>query len=254
MIKNAIYLIILTLILLFFIAPLALLSLPFKRKKRFQIIYFGWSFGLWVTNTLILRMHVTYEDRVPNHDFFSRGLYISNHSSMADIPLINYYYPVPSLMKQELVNIPIFGKIAKLSGCVPVKRKDPSSRQKALFICQKILLRNFPLLFYPEGTRSLKEGPKPYKNIYATLLYFAYDNNIPVYPITIYGTKEIITRDGHIRPKQPVGLLGHPKVLPQNFSDKKAFAQFCWNEVISGYTYLKNKIGSQTASQQEEPT
>lgn len=173
----------------------------------------------------------------------AQGLYIANHQSFMDIPLVMLAYQVPPIMKKEVLHIPIFGMIAWASGAMPVSRDKMSSRRKVFIDAKKRILNDkIGLQVYPEGTRSKTTVPKTFQEIKKTLLIFAYNEKIPVIPTSIYGTGSILSNKGIISPNKHLGLIVHREIHPENFATADEFAEACWQKVIEGHDQMKAKL------------
>lgn len=145
-------------------------------------------------------------------------------------------------MKHEILYIPLFGLVGLVSGAITVKRKDPHSRKKTFQKAQKRLLRNLPVQYYPEGTRSKTNHPKPYEDIYKTLMDFCYSAKLPVIPCSMFGTKKVLRPDGSVIYGAELGFITHAEMEPVNFSSKEEFSRACWEKVLEGYDELEKKF------------
>ncbi len=173
------------------------------------------------------------------------GLYISNHQSFLDIPLISTLYQIPPIMKKEVLYIPIFGWIAWASGAMPVSRTSNNSRKKVFSDAKKrILGEKLAVQVYPEGTRSKDSIPRDFSDIKKTLLIFAYRENIPVIPTSLFGTRGILSDRGIVTPNKRVGIIVHKEIFPQDFSSADEFSKACWEKVREGYYSIENRLQS----------
>lgn len=86
------------------------------------------------------------------------SLYIGNHISYLDIPLLMSQTPVMFVAKQELASWPIFGTGIKKLGMVLVERDSANSRNRAAeAIASCVLKRNHNVAIFPSGTTCLTE-------------------------------------------------------------------------------------------------
>jgi 1-acyl-sn-glycerol-3-phosphate acyltransferase len=189
---------------------------------------------------------VTKIDRRPAHlhnNKSPKGLYIANHQSFTDIPLLFSVFIIPPIMKKEVIYIPLFGICAYSAGGILVNRKNKNSRSIVFEQSKERLLgMRQQLQYYPEGTR--QQGNSPIlgsDKIKTALIEFAYDNNIPVYPVSMEGTQNTMVKS-RIIPANPLGIILHAPVNPQEIADKKEFVDICWNKVIDGKKELESKI------------
>ncbi len=221
--------------------PPSLLILPFKQKTRNALINPFWKVfcALILRFPLRTKLHIEDRRRLKN---LTQGLYIVNHQSMMDIPLFSYNHQIPPLMKHEILYIPLFGLVGLVSGAITVKRKDPDSRKKSLIQVQKRLKADLPVQYYPEGTRSKTGYPKEYKDIYKTLLDYCFNEKITVTPCSMYGTKNVLNKDGSVNYGTDLGFITHEELEPVKFSNKEEFSLACWEKVASGYKELEKKL------------
>lgn len=109
------------------------------------------------------------------------GLWVSNHISWLDIPVVGSVAPVFFLSKAEIGEWPIFGRLAKAGGTLFIQRgsgdADSVSDQIANF-----LEDGSSVVFFPEATTT--DG-KQIKKIYGKLLKAAIDTGLPICPMVI---------------------------------------------------------------------
>ncbi|MCO4754029.1 MAG: 1-acyl-sn-glycerol-3-phosphate acyltransferase [Bacteriovoracaceae bacterium] len=227
--------------------PSALIALPFNEQTRLQISAPFWK----IFANIILRVSTFSQIYVQDQRAQAlksappKGLYIANHQSFVDIPLIISCFQIPPIMKKEILYIPILGLCAYAAGAMVVDRKNAGSRRKALVKAQTRLIQGIQALqVYPEGTRQKNgERPKDYNFIKKALLKFAYEKNIPVHPVSLHGTKRVInSKTGFINHGQKIGIFIKGPVNPSDFNDVEDFMSFCWNEVIEGHQRLQEKL------------
>jgi 1-acyl-sn-glycerol-3-phosphate acyltransferase len=228
--------------------PISIIALPFNKYTRLKLTAPFWKVLFTLQLKTVFMAKVFTQD---NRDEFSKsmlsppGLYIANHQSFADIPLIFSHLVIPPIMKKEILYIPILGICIYSSGGIIVDRKNKNSRKQVFEESKKRLLEgNKQLYYFPEGTRQ-KNGldPKPFNELKTPLLEFAYQNNIPVFPVSVEGTSEVITKRG-IQLFKPLGIIFHNSIRPEDFSDKNEFMVSCWNKVIQGKKKLGREIHS----------
>lgn len=80
---------------------------------------------------------------------------LANHSSLFDIMAIIAFYPQVSWFGRErLLHIPVFGRVLKMIGYVPMKSADLRNTKKMMEqLIQKT--KGFTVAVFPEGTRTL---------------------------------------------------------------------------------------------------
>lgn len=174
------------------------------------------------------------------------GLYIANHQSLMDIPLLLTVFQTPPIMKKSILYVPIFGLCAYAAGSVIVDRKSLKSRKEAF---QKATerLEKFQkgLQYYPEGSRNREaDSPKDVSKIKSALISYAFKNNIPVYPISICKNKGFFDNKKLLNFNKKVGLFIDNALLPSDFKSEDEFIKDCWNKIESNYYALEAKLNS----------
>lgn len=131
-------------------------------------------------------------------------IYMPNHQSLYDIPVLLSHLDVQFrwLAKKELFSIPIFGQAMKRIGYISIDRSNRKSAFQSLGKAAEIIRNGVSVLIFPEGTRSKDRTVIPFKKGGFVL---AVDSGVPIVPIIIHGT-------GEIMPKEEM-LIRHGNVL-----------------------------------------
>ena len=111
----------------------------------------------------------------------THGLWVSNHVSWLDIPVVGSVAPVFFLSKAEIGEWPIFGKLAKAGGTLFIKRGSGDTGSVSDQITS-FLQGGSSVVFFPEATTT--DG-KQIKKIYGKLLKSAIDTGLPICPLVI---------------------------------------------------------------------
>lgn len=131
-------------------------------------------------------------------------LWVSNHVSWTDIPLLGMLAPVSFLSKAEVRHWPLAGWLAEQAGTLFIKRGASDGQQLRVHIGQR-LVTGHPLLLFPEGTTT--DGHQ-LGTFHGRLLAAAIDQGIAVQPVAIQ-----YQRRGQIDPFAPFvrddDLLSH---------------------------------------------
>jgi len=147
-------------------------------------------------------------DRIP------RGrpvLYASNHSSMFDIWALFATLPgsVRFVAKQELFKIPLLGGAMRAAGHIPIDRAVRKRAFEAYHDAARTIQRGSSAVVFPEGTRSRTGELLPFKNAPFALAIAA---QVPVLPVYVHHTFEILPKGGwRLRPR-PIRLLVAPPI------------------------------------------
>jgi 1-acyl-sn-glycerol-3-phosphate acyltransferase len=132
-------------------------------------------------------------------------VFISNHLSFMDTPVVLANIPVQFrfLAKRGLFQIPFLGQHLSRAGHIPVPREDPRASVKTMQLAaETIKQKRISLLIFPEGGRSHNGELQAFKEGGA---YIAIRAGVPVVPVAISGTRELlpwgsgIVRPGYVR-------------------------------------------------------
>ena len=111
---------------------------------------------------------------------------VSNHQSLADIPLLSHLkLDTKWLAKVELFRIPLVGWMLRMAGDVPVDRALPRQGAKAMLRCAKYLRQHCSVVFFPEGGRSLDGEVQPFNE---GAFQLAIREQVPILPLVVEGT------------------------------------------------------------------
>ncbi len=137
-----------------------------------------------------------------------RGPYIfmANHQSNFDIPVLLGCLPVQFrwLAKAELFKIPIFGPSMEGAGYISIDRSNRRAAFKSLAKAADTIRRGTSVMIFPEGTRSSDGRLQPFKKGGFVL---AVDARVPVVPVVIKGTYEIMPRQRLLIRPRPVTII-----------------------------------------------
>ncbi len=157
----------------------------------------------WFIYRLLMRARIEGTEYVPK-----RGAYIlaGNHISNLDPPLvaISLWRPHAFMAKEELFRKRWFAWLITRLHAYPVRRGAPD--RNALKRSYEYLERGFPVVIFPEGTRSETGELQPAEMGVGMI---AYRSGVPVIPFYLWGTREVTPREGGIRLSR-VGLRYGP--------------------------------------------
>lgn len=196
--------------------------------------------------------------RITTHGKPARGggiLFVANHVSWADIPVLGARIPAAFIAKSEVAGWGIVGRLATLARTVYVERARRSSTGAQRDAIAERLAAGDSLILFPEGTNSDGTGVLPFKSA-----LFAVADGIPemrIQPVTIAYTRVNgmpVTRmrlpdlawvgDTELMP-HVIGFMAlgritaeirfHPPVRAGAFADRKALAQHCHSVIADAY-------------------
>jgi 1-acyl-sn-glycerol-3-phosphate acyltransferase len=180
-------------------------------RNLFHAVYYWVNVLTWIRliMLLVIRRDVQGVERLPRRG----GLILaSNHLNLADPPIITAVMPrrIVWMTKQELFDIPVFGVLYHLFGCIPVQRFRADLR--ALRRSEEALRRGLMLGMFPEGTRSGESGLSRGEPGTAIL---AMRTNTPVQPVAIWGTEGMKLPRAFFQRTTVHVRFGEPFLLPR---------------------------------------
>jgi 1-acyl-sn-glycerol-3-phosphate acyltransferase len=117
-------------------------------------------------------------------------VFVGNHSSNLDIPVIMYGLPVSSrfLTKKELFKVPVLGGGMRAINMIETDRRaGPLAHRIINEQVSRVIARGLSLMIFPEGTRTKDGNLLTFKK---GAFRIAIDNEMPVVPVTIVGAFE----------------------------------------------------------------
>lgn len=139
---------------------------------------------------LLTPISVTIEG-AENSDREHSYIVVSNHQSMYDIFVIYGWLALDLkwVMKKELRKVPGIGIGCEKAGHIFIDRKNPKAARQTLTDALGRLGEGIGVLFFPEGTRSTSGRLLPFKK---GAFRVAIEQQLPVLPVTIVGTRDIL--------------------------------------------------------------
>lgn len=113
-------------------------------------------------------------------------LWVSNHVSWTDIPLLGMLTPLSFLSKAEVRHWPLAGWLAEKAGTLFIRRGGGDGQRLSQQIGHQLSLQR-PLLIFPEGTTT--DG-RALRTFHGRLLAGAIDQGTPVQPVAIQYLRE----------------------------------------------------------------
>jgi 1-acyl-sn-glycerol-3-phosphate acyltransferase len=137
-----------------------------------------------------------------------------NHQSQYDILVVYGWLKLDLkwVIKQELRKIPGIGLGCEKAGHIFIDRRDPKQASKAIRAALSRLGNGVGILFFPEGTRSLDGRLLPFKK---GAFRLSIDQDIPVLPVTLVGTRDIMPARSLKPFPGSVRMVIHPAITPQ---------------------------------------
>lgn len=197
---------------------LLLVTWPFDPGRRvLHWFVTRWCYGLY--------MHAWpgWSVRVEGRELLPPGpcVFVSNHQSMADIfALMGLRHQFKFVAKASLFSVPMVGWLMSMMGYVRVVRRSPTAMADMLEHCRIWLRQHMSVLIFPEGTYAMDGVLLPFKR---GAFRLAIDEQVPVVPVVIQGTTDLIEGDGPwMNPHARVRVRVLPAVPPSAFGPDDA--------------------------------
>jgi 1-acyl-sn-glycerol-3-phosphate acyltransferase len=168
-------------------------------------------------------------------------VYVSNHQSMVDIlAVFATYLPYRWVSKRENFYAPFLGWTMWLNGYVPLRRGHLPSIRRMLRRCQAELGAGNSLFVFPEGTRS-DDGQL--KDFYRGAFWLATRFGVPIVPVLIEGTRDILPKSSALIRPQAVTVRVLPAVDPKPFGkDDRGLRALVHAQMTAGLTSLRTGL------------
>ncbi len=210
-------------------------------------------------------------------DLKHQTLYVCNHLSYLDIPVLGSLLPCSFVSKKDVASWPVFGFLANIGQTAYIgrKRQDLKTASNAV---EHYIQDGQSLILFPEGTSTDGQDVLSFKSSLFSLLLKADDpsQNLLIQPVSLYISKSnnrpVSTqadrdlyawhRDmddslpSHLwRFAQTNGsevtIQFHPTVSPQDFDDRKELAKSCQKTVADGLAFLQKESKKELTNNKE---
>lgn len=190
---------------------------------------------------------------IPKND--SQVIYVSNHLSYLDIPLIGSVIKGSFVAKQDVSGWPVFGFLSKLQQTAFISRNREDAANAAQNL-ENMLIQGKSLIIFPEGTSTDGRDVHPFKSSLFSLFFKESIGDIFIQPITIKmiktNAKTVTSQEDrdlyawHINMDTPLGehlwqfakskgaeieINIHPAFKAHSLKNRKELAKHCHDTV-----------------------
>jgi 1-acyl-sn-glycerol-3-phosphate acyltransferase len=146
-------------------------------------------------------------------------IFMSNHTSNLDPPILLPLIPrrTSVMAKKELFSYPILGETMRMGDLVPVDRGNRDAGIAAVRAAATVVRQGINMTIYVEGKRSFDGKLLPFKK---GPFYLAMDCGVPVVPVTIVGTHDLMPKKRFQISPGTVRVLFHDPIAPAEFGDR----------------------------------
>jgi 1-acyl-sn-glycerol-3-phosphate acyltransferase len=190
-----------------------------------------WSWLILTTSRIRVRV-----EGLENIDPNRTVIFCSNHPSAMDIPILFVHLPLQFrfLAKRSLFMVPFLGWHLRRSGHIAVDRGRPREALKGFDRAAKRIKEGRSVVTFPEGRRNRKPEILPFKS---GSFYLAILSGVPVVPITLNGTREVLRPDSlHVRGGETEMIVHKP--IPTdglNLHDVDSLSKRVREQILSRY-------------------
>jgi 1-acyl-sn-glycerol-3-phosphate acyltransferase len=163
-------------------------------------------------------------------------IFCANHPSAMDIPILFVSLPVQFrfLAKRSLFRLPFLGWHLRRSGHIPVDRGRAGAAARGFEQAAQRIREGRSVVMFPEGSRSRAPGMLPFKD---GSFYLAILSRIPIVPITLNGSREVLKPDSlHVR-RGRIEVVIHPSIPTESLTanDVSALSAKVRRQILSRF-------------------
>jgi len=136
---------------------------------------------------------------------------VSNHQSQYDIYLLYGWLKVNFrwVIKAEFRSIPFVGFTCEKMGHIFIDRNNGKNARQIINKTKNKIKNGISILFFPEGTRNQGKGMMEFKK---GAFWFAIENKLPILPVTLVNTRNILPPNSTSIVPGQAGLIVHEPI------------------------------------------
>ncbi|SES84931.1 lysophospholipid acyltransferase family protein [Anaerobranca gottschalkii] len=158
-------------------------------------------------------------------------IFVGNHQSMVDIPVMLGYIPGIKgfIAKKETKKLPIINWWMEEINCVFLDRHNIRQGMKDMAKAKGLLEEGKSLVIYPEGTRSKSDQMGEFKK---GSLKIGVQAGVPIVPVAISGSYKIFEEERKIKKGKVKVKIGEPIFIERlSEEEKKDISQLAYERV-----------------------
>jgi len=176
----------------------------------YALFMWGCRAGIWLAGVRVETVGLERFDHSKSYLFMTN--HVSNLDPPIQIPLIPRQTSI--MVKQELFKVPILGRAMRMGSLVPVDRGNRDAGIQAVNAAKAVIAKGLPMTIYVEGKRSFDGKLLPFKK---GPFYLAMECGVPVVPMTIVGTHEVMPKGRYAIKPGRVTVIFHDPIEPKDF-------------------------------------
>ncbi len=144
-------------------------------------------------------------------------IFVANHQGAYDIFLVYGYLnqPIKWVMKKSLRKIPLVGKACEAAGFIFVDNSSPKAALNTIEEAKKKLIGGTSVVIFPEGSRTPTGKMASFKK---GAYQMALDLKLPIVPITINGSFEVMPIHSYLLNPHKMELIIHDPIDTSSYS------------------------------------
>jgi len=160
---------------------------------------------------LFIKVHSEGSEKIESNINY---LFMCNHSSLFDIPLLEAYVPtfVRAVEALRQFKWPLYGWVIRRLGNIPIDRKNIHASITSMKKTEKILKEGQSIIILPEGHRTLDGNLGSFKKL---PFHLAKQAGIPVIPIGLSGLFQLKNKGSWLIRPRPVKIKFGQAILPE---------------------------------------
>lgn len=185
-----------------------------------------WSIKWWSRSICFMSATKVKLHGLEHVDHKNPQVFASNHQSVYDILVLGGWMPVQFawVARKEWFDYPFLGWHLSRSGAVNIDRSNPRAAARSLMKAAKDIKAGKNIMIFPEGTRHPDAMLQDFKE---GAFLLAQKADVPIVPITLVGTKDVIRKNTWVAYKADVDVYIHPPIDPAEYG-KTGRQQLSW--------------------------
>ncbi|MFC2167590.1 lysophospholipid acyltransferase family protein [Acidobacteriota bacterium] len=161
---------------------------------------------------IFVKVHV---EGTENVDPTQTYLFMSNHVSLFDIPLLAAYIPtfVRAVEALRQFKWPVYGWAIRRLGNIPIDRKNIHASIRSIKLTEQVLKNGTSIAILPEGHRTRDGRLLPFKKL---PFHLAKQSKVPIIPIGLSGLFQLKSRDSWVIHPVPITIRFGKPVTPES--------------------------------------
>lgn len=208
----------------------AILAFDRVRRRAHDVVALAW---LRISLASVgLAPRVVHAERLLGND--TPVMYVTNHASNLDVYAIAFLRRrFKYVSKAEIFRVPIIGWAMALTGNLSLKRSDRKSAMATFRGMVRLMNAGTSMVVFPEGTRSTTGRLGRFR---LGAFKAARAAGVPVVPVTIQGTREVMPYDALVPlryPAKQISLTVHPPIPTDGPEDDTQVMQAAFESINS---------------------